>query len=262
MPMATVDGGDIHYIERGSGAPVVMLLPQSGGPVGVEPFLDALAQSYRVITYDQRGTGRSAPVSASDGMSMARRAAEVVGLLDALGIDRAHLCGHSTGCGIGIATAATEPGWVDRLVLVNPWSHGDRHLITMQRLRVAAARALEPYRYAWFNASLLFPPEHRREHAAAFERLALEAAAQDADQIEARLEAILAFDARPLAPNLAGPALVATAADDQLMPAWFGTELAGLIPDASHLALDGGGHMLPETRGQELAAAISDFLAA
>ena len=65
MPMATVDGGDIHYIERGSGAPVVMLLPQSGGPVGVEPFLDALAQSYRVITYDQRGTGRSAPVSAS-----------------------------------------------------------------------------------------------------------------------------------------------------------------------------------------------------
>ena len=54
----------------------------------------------------------------------------------------------------------------------------------------------------------------------------------------------------------------ATAADDQLMPAWFGTELAGLIPDASHLALDGGGHMLPETRGQELAAAISDFLAA
>ena len=101
-----------------------------------------------------------------------------------------------------------------------------------------------------------------REVEAAFERLALEAAAQDADQIEARLEAILAFDARPLAPNLAGPALVATAADDQLMPAWFGTELAGLIPDASHLALDGGGHMLPETRGQELAAAISDFLAA
>ena len=34
MPMAHVDGGDIHYSERGDGAPLIMLLPQSGGPVG------------------------------------------------------------------------------------------------------------------------------------------------------------------------------------------------------------------------------------
>lgn len=261
MPMARIDGGDIHYSERGDGQPLVMALPQSGGPVGVEPFLDALARSFRMITYDQRGTGRSAPVTTPDGMAMPARAAEIAGLLDALEIDRTHLCGHSTGCGIAIAMAAAAPTRIGRLALVNPWSHGDRHLITMQRLRVAAARALEPYRYAWFNAGLLFPPAHRREHAAAFERLALEAAPQDADQIEARLEAILAFDARPLAPKLACPALVATASDDQLMPAWFGAELAGLVPDATLLPFDGGGHMLPETRGSELAAAINDFLA-
>ncbi len=260
MPMAHVDGGDIHYSERGDGAPLIMLLPQSGGPVGVEPFLDALSQSYRVITYDQLGTGLSGPVTTSDGMSMAGRSSEVIGLLDVLKIDRAHLCSHSTGCGIGIATAASANSYVDKLVLINPWSHGDCHLTTMQRLRVAAARALDPYRYAWFNASLLFPPEHRREHAVAFERLALEAAPQDADQIEARLEAILAFDARSLAPRLSCPSLVATSADDQLMPAWFGIELSSLIPDARHLAMDVGGHMLPETCGPELAVAISSFL--
>lgn len=262
MPMAETEGGEIHYSVQGAGAPVIMLLPQSSGPVGVTPFLDTLAETFQIIRYDQRGTGKSAPVSGPDGMGMAARAAEVVGLLDALGLSDAHLCCHSTGCGIGLTVASAHPGRVGRLVLVNPWSHGDAHLTTMQRLRVAAARTLDPYRYAWFNASLLFPPAYRRAHADAFEQLARDAAPQDADQIEARLEAILAFDARPPAPTLTCPAQIATAADDQLMPDWFGAELAALIPQATHYALDGGGHMLPETRSAELAAAVTDFLSA
>ncbi len=260
MPFERIEGGGIHYEEHGSGAALAMLLPQSGGPVGVGPFLDRLAARFRVIRYDQRGTGRSAPVTAPGGMTMAGRAGELAGLLDGLGIDRAHLFCHSTGCGIGLAFAASRPDRVAGLVLANPWSHGDAHLTTMQRLRVAAARALDPYRYAWFNASLLFPPEHRRAHAEAFETLASAAAPQDADGIEARLESILAFDARPLAPSLSCPAMIATAADDQLMPPWFGAELAALIPGAAHLALDGGGHMLPETRGDALAEAVAAFL--
>ena len=260
MPLARIDGGDIHYEERGSGPPLAMLLPQSGGPVGVGPFIDRLAARFRVVRYDQRGTGRSAPAPAPEGMSMAGRAGELEGLLDALGIDRALLFCHSTGCGIGLAFAASRPDRVAGLALANPWSHGDAHLTAMQRLRVAAARALDPYRYAWFNASLLFPPDYRRMHAGAFERLARNAPPQDAEGIEARLEAILAFDARPLAPGLSCPALVATAADDQLMPPWFGAELAALILGAIHLALDGGGHMLPETRADALAGAVLDFL--
>ena len=82
-----------------------MLLPQSSGPVGVGPFLDALAQSFRVITYDQRGTGRSAPVQGPDGMRMEGRAAEVVALLTALDIHRAHLCGSAA------VNSHQEPDW-------------------------------------------------------------------------------------------------------------------------------------------------------
>ena len=260
MPLARIEGGDIHYEESGGGTVLAMLLPQSAGPVGVRPFLDRLAERFRVVRYDQRGTGRSAPVAAPGGMTMAGRAAEVTALLDALGIDRAHLFCHSTGCGVGLALSAARPDRVAGLVLVNPWSHGDAHLTAMQHLRVAAARALDPYRYAWFNASLLFPPDYRRAHAEAFETLARNAAPQDAGRIEGRLEAILAFDARPLAPGLTCPTLVATAADDQLMPPWFGAELAASIPSAVHRALDGGGHMLPETRGDALADAVADFL--
>lgn len=260
MPFARTEGGGIHYEQRGGGAPLAMLLPQSSGPVGVGPFADRLAARFRVIRCDQRGAGPSTPVTAPDGMTMAGRAGELAGLFDALGIGKAHLFCHSTGCGTGLAFAASRPDRVAGLALANPWSHGDAHLTAMQRLRVAAARALDPYRYAWFNASLLFPPDYRRAHAGAFEALASNAAPQDADRIEARLEAILAFDARPLAPGLACPTLIATAADDQLMPPWFGAELAALIPGAAHMALDGGGHMLPETRADALAGVIIDFL--
>ena len=260
MPFARIEGGDIHYEESGGGAALAMLLPQSSGPVGVRPFLDRMAERFRVVRYDQRGTGRSAPVAAPEDMTMTGRAGELAGLLDALGIGKAHLFCHSTGCGIGLAFAASRPERVAGLVLANPWSHGDAHLTTMQRLRVAAARALDPYRYAWFNASLLFPPDYRRAHAEAFEALASNAAPPDADGIEARLEAILAFDARPLAPGLSCPVLIATATDDQLMPPWFGAELAASIAGAAHLALDGGGHMLPETRADALGEVVIEFL--
>lgn len=264
MPMAKVEGGDIHYSSNGDGLPVVMLLPQSSGPVGVTPFLDALATEFRVIRYDQRGTGQSAPVSDATGMSMAGRAGEVIGLLDAMGIDRAILCCHSTGCGIGVATVSVHPDRVAGLILTTPWQFGDKHLTTMQRLRIAAARALDPYQYAYFNASVLFPPAFRRAHEAGFEEIAeaAKSAPQDADQIAGRLEAILAFDTRPLTPEITCPTLIITSKDDQLMPAWFGRDMAATIKGAKLVELDGGGHMLPETEGSALAATVSGFLKA
>ena len=120
------------------------------------------------------------------------------------------------------------------LVFVSPWSFGDAHLTTMQNLRVAAARGLNPYRYAWFNASLLFPPDYRREHHTGFEEMAQSARStpQDADAIEDRLQAILAFDARPTARSIECPTLICASEDDQLMPVWFARELAGLMPAA------------------------------
>jgi aminoacrylate hydrolase len=260
MPMAQIDGGELHYTIKGEGRPLVMVLPQSSGPVGVAPFIDTLSRNFRVICYDQRGTGQSAPAVTPDAMSMAGRAGEVIGLLDALDIKQANLCCHSTGCGIGITVASGAPDRMGGLVLTSPWAYADGHLTTMQQLRIAAARALDPYQYAHFNASMLFPPAYRREHEAGFERMAVDAAPQDAEQIANRLNAILALDVRPLLSKITCPTLIVTAEDDQLMPAWFGREMAQDLPDSRLMALDGGGHMIPETRGEDLSAAILEFI--
>jgi pimeloyl-ACP methyl ester carboxylesterase len=262
MPIAKIERGNIHYTITGNGSPVVMLLPQSGGPAGPEPFLNMLATFFTVICYDQRGTGRSAPALTSDAFTMEERALEVVGLLDSLGIARAHLFCHSTGCGIGLAMVSANSERVDRLILAAPWTHADKHLTTMQQLRIAAAHALDPYHYACFNASLLFPPTYRRTYEADFERIASETktAPHDAEQISNRLNAILSFDARPLTSAIGCPTLIVSAEDDQLMPAWFGRELARNISGSKLLELTGGGHMIPETRAGELASAVLEFL--
>jgi aminoacrylate hydrolase len=140
-----------------------------------------------------------------------------------------------------------------------PWTYGDPYLTVMQQLRIAAARALGPYDYERFNASLVFPPGYRRANEAGFTRLAEKAAAPDADRIADRLNGILAFDARPILPAIACPALVVAAIDDQLMPVWFGREMAAAIPGARLIELAEAGHMIPETQGPELAARVADF---
>ena len=130
------------------------------------------------------------------------------------------------------------------------------------RLRKAAAVALSPEQYACFNAMLLFPPEFRRENAADFARAALQAKdhPHDASAIAARLNAILAFDARVLWPAINCPTLVMVSRDDQVMPRWFGVDAARAIAGAQLFEFDGGGHMFPETRTQPFLETAHAFL--
>lgn len=260
MPFAPAVAAKLYYHTRGEGQPVLMLLPQSTGPQGCTRFIDGLAERHTVIGYDQRGVGQS---TASDRpMSMAAQAEDALAVLDDAGASRAHILCHSTGCGIGIALASAQPSRIATICLVNPWTWGDPHLTTMQRLRVAAAQGLAPEPYARFNASLLFPPSYRRQFHEEFEKMALQAkdAPHDPAQIERRLEAILAFDARASLPNINAPTLVVTAPDDQLMPPWFAAEAAELLPNGALLELPSGGHMLPETQADALkTAALEQF---
>ena len=261
MPIINASGFQLDVRVNGHGSSVICLLPQSAGPRTVQPFLENIASQHQVITYDQRGTGRSGP--APEHWSMDSLAIEVVSILDALHLDNTALFCHSTGCGIGLSVIDAVGGRVGALILSNPWTHADSHLHTMQTLRKAASRALDPQQYAHFNHALLFPPEYRREHATAFSELAGNAnnAPQNADEISRRLDAILAFDARKYWHRVCCPTLIVCAKDDQLMPPWHAIETAGAIAQAELVVMDYGGHMLAETRHDRLTERVLDFLA-
>jgi pimeloyl-ACP methyl ester carboxylesterase len=121
-----VNGKEIFVAETGTGAPVVLLHGGGPGASGVSNYsrnIEALAQNFRVIVPDMPGYGRSAKgVDGSDPFGYL--ADHIRGMLDELGIDRAHLVGNSYGGSCALRLALDTPQRVDRLVLMGPGGVG------------------------------------------------------------------------------------------------------------------------------------------
>ena len=96
MPEIRVNDVELHYDVQGSGDPLLVVMGLGSSSAAWNPELIAgLAQSFRVITYDNRGTGRSDKPDIPYSLEMF--AADAIALLDALKLDRVHLFGVSMG---------------------------------------------------------------------------------------------------------------------------------------------------------------------
>jgi pimeloyl-ACP methyl ester carboxylesterase len=126
--VATVDGLRLHYAEAGEGEPLVLLHGWPQHWWEWRHVIGPLSERYRVICPDVRGLGWSegpGPGAAMADYSFARLAADVVGLLDALGIERARFVGHDWGCVVGYRACLDRPDRFERAVMmggVHPWS--------------------------------------------------------------------------------------------------------------------------------------------
>ncbi|OBI47521.1 alpha/beta fold hydrolase [Mycobacterium sp. E796] len=121
-----VNGKEIFLAEAGSGTPVVLLHGGGPGASGVSNYsrnIEPLAEHFRVIVPDMPGYGRSAKgVDRQDPFGYL--AVHIKGMLDALGIDRAHLVGNSYGGACALRLALDAPNRVDKLVLMGPGGVG------------------------------------------------------------------------------------------------------------------------------------------
>ncbi|MGU3495882.1 alpha/beta fold hydrolase [Xanthobacteraceae bacterium A53D] len=260
MPKLKIDGCALYYELTGEGPPLVVIAGQGSGPDARQPLLEGLAKQHTVLSFDPRGTGRGD--LAPQGDSIETLAMDALALMDAVGFRAASIMGLSTGTGQATVLAADHADRVERLVLASPWTHGDADFHTLQNLRKAAARTMPPDHYVHFNALLLYHPPYRRAHAERFDRMAREAMSkpQDAAGMAARLDAILAFDARPFYGRIACPTLVCGARDDLIMPFWFAEAAAQAIPHARLTPFAEGGHMFFDTLTEDFLAAALPFL--
>jgi len=137
-----VNGKEIFVAEEGTGPPVVLLHGGGPGASGVSNYshnIDALAQHFRVIVPDMPGYGRSAKgVDRSDPFGYL--ADHIRGMLDGLGIERAHLVGNSYGGSCALRLALDTPHRVDKLVLMGPGGVG-----TTRGLPTAGLKSLLAY---------------------------------------------------------------------------------------------------------------------
>jgi len=117
---------DIFVTEAGAGDPVVLLHGGGAGATGASNYsrnIDALAEHFRVIVPDMPGYGQSTKqLDFSDpfgDLAFAMR-----GMLDELGIDKAHFIGNSYGGAAALRLAMDRPDKVDRLILMGPGGVG------------------------------------------------------------------------------------------------------------------------------------------
>ncbi len=289
MPIADVNGIRIAYEERGSGEPVVLI---SG--IGMqlvawpEGFLARLAaRGLRVVVFDNRDVGLSTKLGAA-GVPPIRRllgrallglrvtapytlddmAGDAAGLLDVLGLERAHVVGVSLG---GMVAQAMAIGHGHRITsLVSMMSHPGGRVFT-GRLRAtkkllrrpprsgeeAVAGQLDFFRAAGSTGFF-------RDEAALAERAGLAYDRSFYPQGFARqfAAALATGDMRPRLRGVRVPTLVLHGSDDGIFRPACGRETARAIPGATFRLIDGWGHDLAEGAHALLVDAIAGHVRA
>src|SRR4030043_975160 len=115
MPLARLNGININYRAEGQGEPLVIIMGFTAGRSGWMPQIPFFKKYYRVITFDNRGAGKSDKPPGP--FSPRMMADDTVRLMDLLGIEKAHIMGVSMGGMIAQELAINYPQRVMKLVL-------------------------------------------------------------------------------------------------------------------------------------------------
>jgi aminoacrylate hydrolase len=243
----------LFYQEAGHGHAIVFI-PGFGG-VGSfwKRQMEFFKPRFRVITADQRGTGASARSRGAyslDGMTD-----DLETVLDAAGIERATLVGHSTGGAIAQALAVRMPKRVAGMVLSSTWCKPGNYFRRCFEFRRSLLEIGATDLFHKAGVFFRYPPGYAETHDAAFDTVG----EVDVDITIARINAILAADLSLITDRITAPTMVIASRDDCLVPSYMSADVARRIPGARQVELDHGGHFLPETRAGEYNALLDDF---
>jgi len=261
MPQIQVGDGALYYERQGVGFPVLFVSGLTGFASFWQDQVAAFAKTFDVITHDQRGIGQSDLTRS--GFTVDRMAADVIGLMDALEIERAHIVGHSTGGAMAQILAIEHPKRVASIVLSATWTKPDAYLRRMFGLRKDILLRLGPSAYVQATTLYLYPSwwvSRNNERLRQWEAQTL-AIFPPTEIAASRIDAILAFDRTEQLGHIKTPTLVVGAEDDIVTPAYFSEELARLIPAAEIKIFPRGGHAFTRVRAREFNQAVLPFLA-
>jgi len=244
----TLDDVTLAYRSTGSGPAVLAIQGVGVAGDGWGPQVEALARRHRVLTFDNRGVGATA--RGAGPLSIERMAADAAAILDAEGIERCHLVGHSMGGLIALALALDAPARVLSLSLLCTFADGagpTRPTARMIALGLPTRIGTRRMRRLAMQR-LLFPDDYLRQvdRAALAERLNL-LFGRDLGEappiVSEQLKVMGRYDATPRLSALAGvPTLVLSARHDPIAPPAFGRAIAAGIPGARYVELEDASH--------------------
>lgn len=249
----------LHYAEAGRGLAVVLV---HGFPFSHRIWdaqVMALGRDYHVIAPDLRGFGESA--APDEGYAMDDFAADIVTLLDRLGIDRAVWVGHSMGGYITLAALRRWPSRVRAAVFVATHARADTPEKKFQRetsADIVLNKGVSDTAFSMMGA--IFAPEVDRQGKMAQSIYDIMVGSSPQAVAGALRGMAVRPDSRPMLAGLSIPALVIAGAEDEIAGAELTGELAGLIPGARHVVISGAGHMPMVEQPDATTGALREFL--
>jgi len=254
-----------RVLEAGQGEPLVLMAGTSGHLEAYARNIAAFAEHFRVIAYDYPGHGYTTPATAD--LELPDYVAHLRGLLDVLGVDRAHLSGESLGGWVAAKFAAEFPGRVGRIVLNTPGGTMATPEV-MERIRTlsqAAADDPSPERIRARLEWLMADPASVTDELVDIRRTiyAQPGFATSMRHLlclqdpEIRRRNLLT-DAELAA--ITGPALVIWTSDDPSGPAAAGQAMAERMPDARFEVIKDAGHWPQWEQAQTFNALALEFL--
>jgi len=260
MPHIAVDDVEIYTEIHGEGPDLLLVAGLGGRHQFWMHQVEALSKHFRVILHDHRGVGKSTPDKLVVGAE--HMADDLLLLMDALNIKKAHLIGHSTGGAIGQHIALKAPERLDKLVLSSSWAGPDPYFTQLFATRREVLINCGPNAYLTMGTYLATPSwklQDQIKSARSF--LASRVEAFPGLEVElSRLAAVVAHDLRDQVHRITHKTLAIGAKDDQITPFSFSQELADKIPNADVHMFEHGGHFAPMIISEEYNQAVLQFL--
>lgn len=259
MQRARVNGVELAYELRGAGAPIVMIHGAQGDQTMFSGLAAAFASNFRVLTFDQRGSGLSEKPAGD--YSIAMLADDTAALMEHVGFSSADVIGVSMGGMIAQELALRHPDKIHRLILGCTTAGGPKAM----RIGVNAAYSTQPMSAEERGRALAeaaFTKGYIERHPEIVATM-IEARRNtplDPAVLERRMKAAMKHDTYDRLPGITCPTLVITGKDDALI-SWENSRIiAERIAGAKLAILEPAGHCFWLEQPEESGAAIRRFL--
>ncbi|MDT4953695.1 MAG: hypothetical protein QOJ02_1833 [Acidobacteriota bacterium] len=262
MPLLKVRHTQLYYELHGEGEPLI-LIPGFGTGLWIWfKQVPQLAEHFRVITFDPRGIAGSE--GGDNSASMGMLAEDVKMLLNALGIERAHIVGASFGGFVAQEFALAYPLMTRTLALCCTSFGGAGHIPPSAQTLAALAstKGLNTAERVRANLLLAFSPEYVAAQPKEIEQIVkLREANFVPEQVYLhQLQAAMAFDASARVREINAPTLVITGDADIIVPFENSRNLASRIPQAELRVISGGSHTFFIEKAEEFNQALLEFI--
>jgi 3-oxoadipate enol-lactonase len=262
---ARANGQELYYEVHGEGQPLVLVMG-----IGYDSTLWTLAQvpalsrKFQVVIFDNRDAGRSSP--ATSAYTIADMADDTAGLMDALGITKAHVCGLSMGGMIAMELALRHPGRLDRMILSGaPGAPARAACHPIMTWNWVKANDKTGEVFAGQQLTSLFSNAFLRNREAVRQTVAMLSSNPHPvgpQAYDRQAQAVLHFDVLDRLASVKAPTLCIVGEQDLLTPVHECREVADKIPGAKFEVIKGEGssHVVPIERPDDFNRLVTKFL--